>query len=943
MQMKFRQPSFFLIVGYVCTALWLPSPGIAQESQSVQEISGVVKDATGGVMPGVQVSIPDLKLSADTDNSGRYTLKNVPAGKMILQASLPGFSTKQIEAVVQPGQNLKLDFVLEVQARSDTVTVEYSAPKLMTASDSIGSVTISPAQVAALPSLGEKDIFRSLQLMPGISATNESSSGLYVRGGTPDQNLVLFDGFTVYKVDHFFGIFSAFNANAVESTTLLKGGFDAKYGGRISSVVDLAGKTSNKKAIEFGGGASLLSLNGYVDGPLGKKGTFMIAARRSYPSPFSKKIRDKYNTSATAGPGGRGGGPMGNFSSEPTSWFYDVNARATYSPGPKDMLVLSSFYGKDNFDNSRTIQMPSFGANQNRSLNGEITDLSKWGNLGTSLSWRRTWTSAFTSQLTTAYSRYFKNSDNSSKMTVVDPDTNEERVFETGSTEANHLSDITVRLANSLALGRRNYTEFGAEATRNKVDYDYTFNQDIGQLHRTGEGRQQALYIQNRFQPFSKLEITPGIRATRFNRVKQTFLEPRASLIFHVNDNIRFKAAGGRYHQFINNLTREDPMGGDQDFWTLADGESVPVSQAYHYIAGASYENASYLFDVEAYRKDLSGLTQFGMFRPGIRPPGFPGREPGSTPANPEGRLDFTRTLFNGSGRALGLDFLAQKKFGAYTGWISYTLGNVREFFPDIEYYSYPASHDSTHEVKIVNSYQWKRFTFSGNWVYATGKPITEPTGAEEVTGPNDRIFYIPQYGSKNGARLPNYHRLDVSASWEFYRGEGNWGQTGVSIFNAYGHDNVWRRQYQFADGEMITTDVKYLGLTFSAFVNLNLEKPPADRSLGPAWVKPEPSTADNRKTSAKPGKEYDFYGTIVAISSDRVSMSTSLGTKEFILARKAFLGEPNYEKGAYVHVYYQDQAEGNVVTRLVRKVKDAKDVPTRNVEPLDPLRPWRF
>jgi hypothetical protein len=179
-------------------------------------------------------------------------------------APVPGFESKQIEQLVQPGQNLTIDVVLEIQAPSDTITVEYAAPQLMVASESVGVVSLQPAQILALPSLGEKDIFRSLQLMPGISASNESSSGLYVRGGTPDQNLVMLDGFKVYKVDHFFGIFSAFNANAVENMTILKGCFDSKYGGRLSSVVDLAGKTSNRNSLELGGGVSLLSYNGYA-------------------------------------------------------------------------------------------------------------------------------------------------------------------------------------------------------------------------------------------------------------------------------------------------------------------------------------------------------------------------------------------------------------------------------------------------------------------------------------------------------------------------------------------------------------------------------------------------------------------------------------------------------------------------------------------------------
>jgi ferric enterobactin receptor len=230
--------------------------------------------------------------------------------------------------------------------------------------------------------------------MPGVSASTELSAGLYVRGGTPDQNLILFDGFTVYKVDHFFGIFSAFNAGAVENMTMFKGGFDSKYGGRISSVVDLAGKNGNKGEIEAGGGLSLLSYNAYVDGPLGKKGTFMLAARKSYQSPFSSKIRDNYST-ANSGPGGWGLGGNAT-SSQPGSSFYDVKARVTYAAGAKDNLVASLYYGMDDFDNSRSLNLPSFGSSQDRTLSGGITDLAHWGNAGASLSWQRNWTRTYT-------------------------------------------------------------------------------------------------------------------------------------------------------------------------------------------------------------------------------------------------------------------------------------------------------------------------------------------------------------------------------------------------------------------------------------------------------------------------------------------------------------------------------------------------------------------
>jgi ferric enterobactin receptor len=910
----------------------------AQEAGASQAISGVVRDASGGVMTGVLVSIPALKAAADTDSSGRYSLNNVPPGKVVLRASFPGFKEKEIAAVVQPGQDLALDITLELQSRTDTVTVEVTSPKLMTASDSIGVVTVLPQQVSTLPSLGEKDIFRAFQLMPGISASNESSSGLYVRGGTPDQNLVLYDGFTLYKVDHFFGIFSAFNSNTVENTTILKGGFDSKYGGRISSVLDIVGRSGRKDKTEIGGGISLLSYNAYMDGPLGTAGSYLVAFRRSYQSPFSKKIRDSYTT--TNGPGGAGG-PGGMFSSEPSSSFYDVNARMNFSVTAKDNVVLSLYHGKDNYDNSRTISLPSFGSEQTSTLAGSVKDISYWGNTGSSISWIRNWSSIYSTQFTLAYSSYFKEAENSSNMKVGAP-SGSNRSFDNSSSEKNDLKDVTFRLGNSVILGRKHYLEFGAESVSNQVDYHFNFNEGAADLLRNNRNRQQAFYLQDRLHPFDSLEITPGLRVTRYNLTQQVYLEPRLNFIYHASDKLRFKAAGGRFYQYTNDLTREDPMGGDQDFWTLADGSTVPVSRANHYIGGASYETRNYLFDLEAYRKDLKGLTEFGMFR-GFGPP------PDSDTSPPE-KLDFSRAFFTGSGVAKGVEFLAQKKFGADTGWFTYTFGRVMHDFPGLYSYPYPASHDSTHEIKIVNSYSINRLTISGNWIFATGKPITEPTGSEEITTPNGRTFYIPVFGAKNGSRLPDYHRLDVSAYVDFHKEGDNRAQAGVSVFNTYNRHNVWRRQYQYVDGEKLSTDVNYLGLTFSAFLNFNFLPPEKNLldvngayTLTPATLGTVTKSSSSSKAQLKLNKTYDLFGKVQSIDRDRVRVQVGDETREFVLGRSVILGEENYEEGALVHIYYRRQTDGDVATMMLRKITNTRDIPAASLEPLDPLRPRRY
>jgi ferric enterobactin receptor len=906
---RFNLASMLILV-----VLAFSAAGIAQEKAELRQIKGIVTDASGGVLPGAQISIQGTELSAVTDNQGKFSLDGAPAAKITVVASLKGFADKEVPIEAAPGQEVNLDIVLEVAAREDTVSVEYEAPKLMSASESIGEVSITPKEVFTLPSLGEKDIFRSIQLMPGVSGSNENSSGLYVRGGTPDQNLVLFDGFTVYKVDHFFGVFSAFNSNAVESTTIYKGGFESKYGGRISSVVDLIGKSGGKEEFSYGGGMSLLSANGYLDGPIGRKGTLSLAARRSYQSPFSRKIRENYTTNT--GPGGPG---AAQFNAQPISNFYDLNSRATYTPDTKNDFVLSLYYGKDNFDDERTMDLPSFGTDSTISYTGEIVNLEKWGNTGASLSWHRNWSTNFTSNITLAFSRYYRTSEHTSTFTKTDASTEEEEdesseennPADMDSIETNKLNDMTFRWGNSLILNPQHYLEFGAEATRNVINYYFNFNDAAGLFDQANTGVQQGYYIQDRYRPTSRLEITPGVRVSRFSKVKETYFEPRLSAIFQFNDRLRFKAAGGRYHQFVSDLTREDPMQGNQTFWMMAENNLIPVSSANHYIAGASYETGEYLFDVEAYRKELRGLTQFASFRLNTAPDKL------------SDTFDFTKSFFHGTGRAEGVDVLVQRKFGAHTGWITYTLGRVRHDFPDFSSEPYPASHDSKHEVKIVDSYRLKDFTFSGNWVYATGKPYTEPTGSDEVTMDNGRTMYIPVFGTKNGVRLPVYHRLDLSASYEFVKHENQQARMGVSIFNVYKRKNVWRKDFHILEGDILETNLNYLGFTVSAFVNVDFNAPSATRRAGPAWTKVELPREANLKPFERSEKVYDFFGDVVSFAPNKITVQAKMGTQDFILTKDSILGESEYEKGAHIHAYYRKEAQGNVITMVVRKVKE--------------------
>ncbi|MDR1919956.1 MAG: TonB-dependent receptor, partial [Tannerellaceae bacterium] len=297
-------------------------------------VTGRIKDQTNGeALPFASVHVEGHNIGASTNTDGYFTLYNVPSDTEILVFKYLGYETQyfylspevniaNLFVELQPASNI-LDEVIILGEREDVLKIpEFS----------IGLIQTTTAKIADLPALGEKDLFRTFQLMPGISGSNESSAGMYVRGGTPDQNLVLYDGFTIYHQEHLMGVFSAFNTNAVKDVQLHKGGFDAKHGGRLSSVMEIVGKSGNDKVFNMGADAGFLGFNGFMEIPFHEKGSFFLAGRRS----FQSFMYDKFTTVYSENGQSSGGGPGGRFNmrnqQKPASYFYDLNAKLTYNP-----------------------------------------------------------------------------------------------------------------------------------------------------------------------------------------------------------------------------------------------------------------------------------------------------------------------------------------------------------------------------------------------------------------------------------------------------------------------------------------------------------------------------------------------------------------------------------------------------------------------------------
>ena len=785
-------------------------------------VTGTVRTPDGSRLPGATVRIFGTSSITVTDGDGAYVLEATrPTGRLILFAELPNFTGDDATIQVTGPLSTRVDFTLTPTFASD-VTVIAEVP-MLDATDDVSRIELAPEQVSVLPSLGERDLFRAFQLLPGVSGSNEASSGLYVRGGTPDQNRVNYDGFRVYHVDHLFGYFSAFNMDAVDTVELSKGGYEARHGGALSSVMQITGKSGRLDRAAGSFGAGLLSFNGVYETPLfNNRGSGLLAVRRSFQGPLYDKILNLYDNNPVPGrPGGGGFGPGGGrfstFSSQPSSSFYDVNGKLLFNPSASDSVSVSLYRGNDNLDNSRSLQVPEGlfdrllargidpaerGLDLDSTL--DITDVRDSGNTGVGLVWSRQWSSSVLSEVSLGYSRF---QDVRDRARQIGSNANP-------SAESNLVDDVTFRATVPITLGVGHTFEGGVEVTGNRLSYSLQSGQGQGArlgasplasvLDRDEGGRLAAAFLQDRWLIGSRLLLVPGVRLTHFDRTGGRYTEPRFAATLFLTDTFKLKSAAGRYYQFTNRITREDVLQGNREFWSLSDGTTVPVAEATHLIGGASYERGDLLVDVELFTKDLTDLTQFA--------PRF---------AAASDDLDYDAFFYRGTGTARGGELLVQKRSGRHTGWASYTLSAVEESFPDLQAAPFPATHDQRHEVKLVNLYQMGDWHLSQTWIYASGKPYTEPIGLETLDRPFGGTIDRVVAGPKNGGRLPAYHRLDVAINREFHVQNSMRGVFSLTLFNLYDRTNVWYKEFEVIEDEIIENDIQLLGRTVNAAVTL--------------------------------------------------------------------------------------------------------------------------
>ncbi len=794
-------------------------PKIVFCSTESGNIKGYIKDKDSGeALPYANVSLKGTNKGTTTNDAGYFILINVPVGEQTVNIHYIGYKSISLNVEVKHDQTTELKIemaptVINVQG----VTVTANAEMLET-SKKISQIKISPRQISSLPSIGETDVFRTLQLLPGISAVNEGSSGLYVRGGTPDQNLVLFDGMKIYHVDHFFGFFSAFNADAIQDIQLLKGGFPAQYGGRISSVVKLTGKTGHQNKTQFGYGANLLSAHAKLEIPLKKYGTFLITGRRSYTDFIQSPLYDdiyglvtgEENGGATGMPNAnRGGGGFGNRMQtdfRPSFYFYDLNSKLSINLSPKDILTFSFYSGKDYLDKSQDLSNVNFQfANNNESL--QTDDFTKWGNLGFSSRWARQWNERLHIDFLFAASKYFSEYDKSSNInslmsSMQNDSSNQRNTFSNATSEDNTVTDTSFKIDADWQISSSHRLGFGLDHSLFHNSYIASRDDTTQIFNRDNKTALSAFYLQDNWD-IKSANLLLGLRSSYYENTEKIYYEPRFSLSIPISKKIKLKSAWGQYYQFINQISNEDVTQGARDFWLLADNDIKPCFSE-HYILGLYYEIPNYVFSIEGYYKELNDIIEFSRRHVSKR----------STIEN----------FFVGNGKAKGIEFLVQKKRGTLTGWLGYTLGKVDYHFPEINNgLEFPAEQDRRHEINFVTKYTLGVYTFAATWVYASGNAYTAPESQYSIDLLNGDSFSYIHVSDKNANRLPAYHRLDLSASRKFESAKWKT-EIGLSIFNVYNRKNVWYKDYNLDTLPITITDVNFLGLTPTIYIQMDLK-----------------------------------------------------------------------------------------------------------------------
>lgn len=737
-------------------------------AQQKYTISGTLKDASNGeTLFGATVFLKGTNLGTTTNEYGFYSL-TAPAGNYTLNISYVGYNS--VKKQIQLTKNIKFSTELKEDSNQldEIVITAEESKKVNLRSPQMSVTKFSSKTIKQIPVvLGEVDVIKSIQLLPGVTNAGEGASGFNVRGGAEDQNLILLDEAIIYNASHLFGFFSVFNNDAIKDVKLYKGGIPAKFGGRVSSVLDVRQKDGNNKEFKLTGGIGLISSRLTAEAPLfGDKGSFLLAGRTAYANLFLALANNENRVG-----------------------FYDFNLKTNYQINDKNRLFLSGYLGNDNV---------SFA---NSFVNG-------YGNLSTNLRWNHIFNDKVFSNLSAIYSRYnydlqlkfvgldwTSRIDNYNLKYDVDYYVNDKLKFDFGVSGIYYkfnpgeirplTSESSIKEDN---LDKKFATETGIYTSLEHkisdkltamygVRYSY-FNRFGNQKINNYTNNLPLIYNNNlgiyeRAKPTGKTTYKSGESIASFGN-----FEPRFALSYQVNEKSSIKTSYNRMAQYlhlISNTTSATPL----DIWAPS-GTFLKPQLADQYAIGyfRNFNDNNYSIEVEAYYKTVKNRVDY-----------INGAE-----LIAQNTIE-TETL-GGKSRAYGLEFLARKNKGNFTGWVAYTLSKAEQQTlggdsggPGINNGNwYNTAYDRTHDLSVTGNYELnEKWKFGANFVFQTGRPVTYPNGQFQYQG-----ISVPTYSTRNANRLPSYNRLDVSATLTSRKNKNRrWKSEWVfGIYNLYGRKN---------------------------------------------------------------------------------------------------------------------------------------------------------
>ena len=776
---------------------------IRKNQHSDRSISGYIFDGhTGEFIPHANILVKNTYRGTISDQFGFFTISGTVQSADTLIISYIGY--QPTEYVNINGLDIVRIELFPKVLGAETVNIYGEQLEFLQRSSGTGQLAFSPRHIANLPNIGETDIFRSLQLLPGIQMGNTGFAGLYIRGGTPDQNQIILDGMSIYQVDHFFGFFSAINSNIVKDVQVYKGGFPAKYGGRIASVIDITGKSGSTKQQKFDLFTNMLSAGITYEQPLSKRSSFILSARRSFTDQYQTKLYDNIHDFLTSGSGLNIGAELPSdtisYESEylPNFYFYDINGKFTYLPNDRDIVSISFYEGKDYLGEEKNFDFESDSVGIEQVMVDEQT---KWGNTGIGANWVRRWSRTTKTQLFMATTRYFSNHDLDSYWII---DTDETPAYL--SQDNNQIEDQTAQMNVNWNIGPRHDLEAGVSTTIYKTNYSVQLGDSVILIDHEINGNLFEVYFQDRWALSPGLEILLGLRTSRFSKSNISYFNPRLSVFYRFTDKLFFKASTGITHQFLNRFSNDLITNGSKFVWLLPNDNADPMA-AQQISLGIEYDTPHIFIGFDIYNKVIDNITDFSQLV-------FP----------VDTYIEETSTLvFKGSRTAKGLELLIRKKDGYLRGWAAYNYGIVECEFPDLNGgKTFLADHDRTHELKSAIIWSLGPWNMAVTGLISSGRVYTPNNNLMIRENENANYTLVADAGMRNSKRLPIVHRIDMSVTRSLRLLAKNW-DIGISIFNLFNRRNISHRSYNLTTDPFITRDIVMLGLTPTLSVRLEI------------------------------------------------------------------------------------------------------------------------